>query len=103
MDGFVCDEAAMRSLITRWLALADDYDDSIRRDSLGAVDPPGADFASEAVAAAANASGRAYLDYLTESRRYCLDQARLLQDTLDDYLGTEHQNVITLSTSHEDG
>lgn len=95
---FVYDEATLRSLIGKWMELADHYNGSIHRSSLGAVDPPGKDFASGAMAASANTSGKAYLRYLMRNWAFCVDQAQLLQDTLDDYLGTEHTSVISLST-----
>jgi hypothetical protein len=60
------------------------------------VEPPGLDFASEAMSRSANASGTAYLKYLEQNYRYCVDQAQLLQNTLDDYLGVEHHNVVEL-------
>jgi hypothetical protein len=30
---------------------------------------------------------------------YCIEQAQLLQDTLDDYRGQEHQSVILINKS----
>jgi hypothetical protein len=94
---FVYDEATLRSLITKWMELADHYNGSIHRASLGAVDPPGRDFASDAMATSANSSGQTYMKYLMQNFWFCVDQAQLLQDTLDDYLGTEHHNVIALA------
>lgn len=94
---FVYDEATLRSLITKWMELADHYNGSVHRTSLGAVDPPGKDFASGALATAANNAGVAYRKYLVENYWFCVDQAQRLQDALDDYLGTEHHNVLTLA------
>lgn len=94
---FVYDEATLRSLIVKWMELADHYNGSIHRVTFGSVDPPGKDFASDAMAASANSSGKAYLRYLMRNWGFCVDQAQLLQDTLDDYLGTEHHSVIALS------
>ncbi|MFL6119884.1 hypothetical protein [Actinophytocola sp.] len=98
---FVYDEATLRSLISKWVALADHYDGSMRRINLGAVEPPGLDFASEALSKSANTSGTAYLKYLEQNYRYCVEQAQLLQDTLDDYLGVEHQNVTELNKTDQ--
>jgi len=91
---FVYDEATLRSLVTKWVELADHYHGSLNRTAMGAVQPPGKDFASEAMAGSANSSGKAYMVYLTRNYWYCIRQAQLLQDTLDDYLGVEHHNVI---------
>jgi hypothetical protein len=94
---FVYDEATLRSLVTKWVELADHYNGSLHRTTLGAVDPPGDDFASEAMANSANDSGTAYLKYLTQNYWFCIKQAQLLQDTLDEYLGTERHSVIELT------
>lgn len=94
---FVYDEPTLRSLITKWVELADHYHDSLRRATLGTVKPPGNDFASKALAEAANSSGTTYLEYMTRNYWHCIEQAQLLQDTLDDYLGTEHHSVIELT------
>lgn len=94
---FVYDEATLRSLITKWVELADHYNGSIHRTSLGAVKPPGKDFASAGVADSANTSGSSYMKYLVRNFYFCINQAQVLQDTLDDYLGTEHHSVVTLT------
>lgn len=92
--GFTYDEATLAGLVREWLDLADDYDRSFRDSQrLVAVKGPGLDFASAAVAHAANSYGRAYLNYLEQNRGYCADQAQLCQDALDDYLGIERRNV----------
>ncbi|TDV50738.1 hypothetical protein [Actinophytocola oryzae] len=96
---FVYDEATLRALVQKWVELADHYNGSLRRTGLGAVAPPGNDFASEAMAGSANTSGTAYLRYLTENYWLCIKQAQLLQDTLDDYLGQEHHSVIAFTRS----
>lgn len=93
---FVYDETSLRSLITKWMELAEHYNGSIHRSGLGAVDPPGTDFASGAMATSANTSGKAYMKYLTQNFWFCVEQAQQLQDTLDDYLGTEHHSVLAL-------
>ena len=93
-DGFAYDEATLTSLIREWLDLADDYNRSFRDSQrLAAVKGPGLDFASQAVAGAANSYGQAYLDYLRQNSRYCADQAQLCQNALDDYLGIERRSV----------
>lgn len=91
---FAYDESTLRSLISKWLELADHYLGSVNRISLGSVEGPGLDFASEALAKSANSSGGAYRKYVVENYWYCIKQAQLLQDTLDDYLGVEHSSVI---------
>jgi hypothetical protein len=94
---FVYDEATLRSLVTKWVELADHYYGSLRRTSLGAVQPPGKDVASEALAKSANTSGTAYMTYLEQNFNYCIRQAQLLQDTLDNYLGVEHHSVMAMT------
>lgn len=93
---FVYDEPTLRSLITKWVELADHYDGSLGRTALGAVQAPGLDIASEALAKSANTSGTAYMKYLEQNFNYCVQQAQKLQDTLDDYLGVEHHNVLEM-------
>lgn len=88
----------MRSLITQWRDLADSYDESTTRARhMALVDPPGLDFASRAQAEAASSSGRSYSEYLQHNRDYCLQQAQLFQDALDDYLGVEHSNIVEIN------
>lgn len=93
---FGYDEATLLSLINKWLELANHYRGSLKRTSLGAVDAPGLDFASEGMAQSANDSGTSYLRYLEQNYDYCIGQAQLLQNTLDDYLGVEHRSVTDL-------
>lgn len=94
---FEFDEATMRGLVEEWLALAEDYDTSFRdSDVLTSVEGPGLDFASHSHAEAANASGRAYREYLQRNREYCFEQAQLFQNALHDYLGIEHTNVTQI-------
>jgi hypothetical protein len=96
------DEPTMRNLITKWLELAESYDRSFRNTVvLVTVEGPGLDFASQAHAEAANASGRAYRDYLQHNRDYCYEQAQLYQDALHDYLGIEHANVTEIAAAGE--
>jgi hypothetical protein len=95
--GFAFDEETLRSMIKKWLTLADYYDTSSQVINMDAVTPerlaPGLDIASRAQAAAALNSIQAYRTYLKKNRELCITQAQLLQVTLDDYLGREHQQV----------
>lgn len=100
--GFAFDEATMRSLIENWLDLAKSYLDSRQNArSMAEVVGPGADFASERQALAASKSGAAYLRYVDHNYDYCLNQAQLFQNALDDYLGIEHTNVLGIEQSGE--
>lgn len=95
--GFTYDEDTLTDLIKEWLALADDYDHSFQNSQrLTLVDGPGLDYASAAVATAANSYGTAYLAYLKQNAKYCINQAQLCQNALDDYLGIERRNVEEL-------
>lgn len=97
---FAFDEDSLRDLIKDWLDLADNYSESLMRSQrMALVDGPGLEFASEAQAEAANQHGRAYLAYLEHNRDYCLRQAQLLQNALDDYLGVEHRNVTDIENA----
>lgn len=101
---FAYTEPEMRTIITNWLDLASSYRDSIRESFiLTAIEGPGRDFASQLFAAAANRSGESCVQYLTHNRDYCLHQAQLFQDALDDYLGIEHTNVTEINKSDESG
>ncbi len=91
--GFVYDEATLHALVMKWVELADDYFASTREVDLCSTSGPGLDPASEAHALAANRSGEAYQVYLRRNFEYCVQQAQLLQNTLDDYLGQEHRSV----------
>jgi hypothetical protein len=97
---FEFDEATMRSLITEWLELAQSYDESFyASEPIALIDGPGLDFASQSHAEAANASGKAYLEYLQNNRDYCYAQAQLFQNALHDYLGIEHTNVTVIGAA----
>jgi hypothetical protein len=95
--GFAFDEETLRSVIKKWLTLADYYDTSSLQTDTGALDTdrlaPGLDIASRAHSVAALNSVRAYRTYLKKNREFCITQAQLLQVTLDDYLGQERQQV----------
>jgi hypothetical protein len=91
---FAFDEDDLRKLVTRWLDLAESYQNSMSAThSMTNVSGPGLEFASEGHANAANASGNAYREHLRTSYEYCADQAQKCQNALDDYLGVEHRNV----------
>ena len=95
--GFTYDEATLEGLVREWMSLADDYANSLREsERLTLVKGPGLDFASTGVANAANLYGRAYLAYLQQNHDYCVEQAQLCQNSLDDYLGIERRNVTEL-------
>lgn len=97
--GFAYDEPTLRSLVTKWTELADRYLASSQRISPDPIAPPGLDFASKAQADASTNATRAYYEYVVKNDWYCVEQARQLQNTLDDYLGQEHQSVILINKS----
>ena len=100
--GFTYDEATLEGLVREWVSLAEDYDRSFRdSQDLVRVVGPGLDFASEAVAVAANSYGKNYLTYLRSNRDYCFDQAQLCQNALDDYLGVERRNVTEMGRAEQ--
>jgi hypothetical protein len=92
--GFAYDEATLTSLVTKWKELADHYLTSSTRISPDPIAPPGLDFASKGQAEASTTATKAYHEYVIKNYWYCVEQAQLLQDTLDDYLGQEHHSVI---------
>ncbi|MDQ3790686.1 MAG: hypothetical protein M3422_26060 [Actinomycetota bacterium] len=95
--GFSYDEDTLNDLIAEWIGLAEDYDKSFRdSQDLVRVVGPGLDFASESVAVAATSYGKNYLTYLLQNRDYCVEQAQLCQNALDDYLGVERRNVLDI-------
>lgn len=84
----------LRSIITRLTNLADSYAASRENATyMAIVEGPGLEYASQSHAAAARASGQAYLQSIDNERRSCLTLAQRFQDTLDDYLGLEHRTV----------
>jgi hypothetical protein len=98
--GFSFDEPTLRSLITDWTELAEDYDRSMRDSQMIAqIVGPGLDYASAAQADAANRSGLAYLAYLEHNRDYCYREAQLCRNALDDYLGVEHDAATEIAQS----
>jgi hypothetical protein len=67
------------------------------------ITPPADDFASKFHAGAANRSGESYQSYVVHNRDYCIQQAQLFQNTLDDYLGVEHTNVTGINKTAPQG
>lgn len=96
---FAYDEATLQSLITKWTDLADRYLASSQRVSTEPITPPGLDFASKAQAEASTNATKAYYEYAVKNYWYCVKQAQLLQDTLDDYRGQEQQSVLLINKS----
>lgn len=95
---FAYTEPEMRAIITNWLDLARSYRDSqLNAERMTRVGPPAFDFASQLHAAAANRSGESYRQYLEHNQSYCIQQAQLFQNALDDYLGVEHTNVTEMN------
>jgi hypothetical protein len=105
--GFAFDEETLRSMIKKWLTLADQYDTSAQAVDMDAITPerlaPGLDMASKAQATAALRSIQAYRTYLKKNSELCITQAQLLQVTLDDYLGQEHQQVRQFNDAGQAG
>lgn len=90
-------EGQMEKIINNWLDLAASYEKSLTNARhMSRIKPPAKDFASEWHALAANRSGVAYARYLVRQRDYCLEQAQKSLNTLNDYLGVEHTNVVEL-------
>ena len=102
---FAFNEADMRTIIKNWLDLADSYRKSARNNvyHMETIDPPADDFASRLHADAANRSGESYLRYIEHNRDYCIQQAQLFQNALDDYLGVEHTNVTEMNKTAPQG
>jgi hypothetical protein len=90
----------LRNIITKFLDLAASYRDSlINARDMAQVQAPGLEYASESHATAARAMGKAYLQSLEDSWRYCVGQAQKFQDTLHDYLGVERQSVLNINNA----
>jgi hypothetical protein len=100
---YAFNETDMRTLIKNWLDLARSYDNSlVNAHRMSRIKPPAEDFASQFHAGAANQSGESYRRYLEHNRDYCDQQAQLFQNTLDDYLNIEHNNVTEMNkTAHQ--
>jgi hypothetical protein len=101
---FAFTEADMIKIRDNWLDLAESYRESGRNaERMGRIEPPADDMASKFHANAANLSGESYKTYLEHNRIYCIQQAQLFQDALDDYLGVEHTNVTELTKTGDQG
>jgi hypothetical protein len=101
---FAFTESEIRQIINNWLDIAESYDASIDKAySATQIDGPGLDFASNSFANAANRSGSSLVEYLAKNQAYCLEQAQLSQNALDDYLGVEHTNVTEIFKTRQQG
>jgi hypothetical protein len=101
---FAFTEPEIRKIITNWLDLAESYDDSISKLSFGVrIEAPGLDFASQSFTGKTNRSGDSLLEYLQKNKEYCVAQAQLSQNALDDYLGVEHTNVTSINKTDQQG
>lgn len=101
---FAYTEADMTKIRDNWLDLADSYRGSFRNAQyMTRIESPAEDMASEFHTSAANLSGESYQNYLEHNRRYCVQQAQLFQNALDDYLGVEHTNVTDFNKTGQQG
>jgi hypothetical protein len=102
--GFSFSESQLRTIVTNYLDLAHSYEQSMD-DTIGMkmVEGPGLDFASQSFADAANRSGRSLTESFMDARDYCLEQAQLCQNALDDYLGVEHTNITEINKQGPQG
>ena len=97
---FAFEEADLVRIRDNWLDLARSYQKSIYNAKLmSRISPPAEDFASKLQVSAANRSGESYQNYIEHNHDYCLRQAQLFQDALDDYRGVEHTNIIDINKS----
>lgn len=97
-------EADMATIRDNWLDLADSYRNSFENANyMTRIKPPAEDMASEFHASAANQSGESYQNYLQHNWQYCVQQAQLVQNALNDYLGTEHTNVTDFNKTGQQG
>lgn len=101
---FAFTEDQIRAVVKNYIDLADSYDYSIdKARTMTSVEGPGLDFASGSFAEAARRSGGALIDSFGNARDYCLAQAQLAQNALDDYLGVEHTNVTEINKQDQQG
>ncbi|MBB4905411.1 hypothetical protein [Actinophytocola algeriensis] len=97
---FAYTEADISKIRDNWLDLADSYQTSMyNADRMSKIKSPAEDMASTFHVTAANRSGQSYTNYLKHNRDYCLQQAQLFQNALDDYLGVEHINVAVINNA----
>lgn len=100
--GFAFDEDTLRDLVTDWLTLADEYDESrMGTRHLFLVVPPGDDFASKSQIGAVNRHSDAYGSYLEHNREFCVRQAQNFHNALSDYQGVERRNILDLRRAGE--
>lgn len=98
--GYSFDVDTLNGLITKWQDLAASYEQSFDNARvMSRVEGPGLEYASQSHAEAANRSGRAYYEYLKQCRDYCLNQAQLMQDALNEYLGVDQSSAEDINTS----
>lgn len=101
---FAFTEPEIRKIITNWLDLAKSYGDSIvKAQAATSIDGPGLDYASGSFATIANESNTSLAEYLARNQAYCVEQAQLSQNALDDYLGVEHTNVTEILKTDQQG
>ena len=101
---FAFTDPEIRKIINNWLDLAKSYGDSIDKATYAkSIVGPGLDYASGSFATTANRSGESLVNYLTRNRDYCVEQAQLSQNALDDYLGVEHTNVTEIFKTDQRG
>ncbi len=99
---FAFTESDIRKVVDNWMGIADSYARSLDKiNDATAIDGPGLDYASDSFANTANLSGKALSQHLVTGREYCLDQAQLAQNALDDYLGVEHTNVREIAKTQQ--
>ena len=101
---FAFTEPEMLTIVKNWRDLARSYRDSQQNAyRMSRIEPPADDLASMWHAGGANQSGKAYQAYLKHNEEYCTQQADLFQQTLDDYLGTEHTNATEINKTAPQG
>jgi hypothetical protein len=99
---FAFSESGIRKVIANWLDLADSYDNSLDKVFyINLIEGPGLDFASQSFATTAVRSGLSLVEYLLSNRDYCVQQAQLSQNALNDYLGIEHTNVADFNKDQQ--
>lgn len=101
---FAFTEPEIRKLIANWIELARSYNRSTNNAQAATkIDGPGLDYASESFADTANQSNASLVEYLERNYTYCVEQAQLSQNVLDDYLGVEHTNVTEILKTDQQG
>ncbi|TCP54201.1 hypothetical protein EV191_103244 [Tamaricihabitans halophyticus] len=85
-------EEQLRSIMNRWKALAEEYQEDVRiAEPLRRIVGPGDEYVSARYALAANASGEQVIRSLKERRDYCWAQARKCAEALGEYVETEDE------------